>query len=733
MDLNERMAALDARIAGRMADLDRRIAERFGTPSRGTGAPEPDAIRPPEGRAGGKRRALFVGLSDYDPVRFPPEKLKRLGSCARDAKAFAAACREAGGWQVRVLLDGQATVRGIGDAIAGLAAETAPGDTALVFVSTHGGRDTTLLGSLATPDENDTCLVAYDGCYWEKDFRSDLRRFRRGAKLVVVVNACHSGGLFEREEEGSGFAEGFVSRFEEESRSGDRDPDRILLRDIGAIAAAAKEQTSIGNASPEVCSEIPEALVREGWIGGSADGFTDSVVRLHGETAVRSAAALCKVKTRAAPHKCNFVTFLDMALYAVWKWKDISHVQFAEGMSKGRHLPQFYNPRLLHSVLAGACMVRGAGAEGVPESAPEDRGAPPDGAGSAPEERAFGSGTRYGLFVGINKYGRPLNPLSGCVADARNMAAVCAELGGWKDRNCTMLLDGAATSAAIRGTLRSFAEAARPGDVVLYFQSSHGGPNGRQPSSNDTCLCTYDDRYEEAALREDLSRFRKGVKVVVVIDACYSGGLFEKGVADDADPDDAVAAMAERVLSRLGGKPDDGRVTAADVGWITAAANRQTSLDHGENGGYFTTFTLVNNGWRAGMADGAAGSDPKNGLVTFLDLALFAKRSWGCWQTADGKRHEPQYFNPELLRSVIAGRVGSSASRDTLTPPPLPTSPERSQSRCVFCGSVNRGRGCPNSPHGRHRHPSDGKHCIWCNSVNLGRGCPHSPTGYHER
>lgn len=315
---------------------------------------------------------------------------------------------------------------------------------------------------------------------------------------------------------------------------------------------------------------------------------------------------------------------------------------------------------------------------------PADRVAIAELAAEGEGERSS-DGTRYGLYVGVNRYAVPCRPLSGCVADARNLAAVCRDLGGWKERNQTVLLDSQARVDSIRSALNELAGKAKSGDVVLYFQSSHGGPNGAAPAANDTCLWGHDGRYEEAELWSDLCRFRKGVRIVVMIDACYSGGLFEKsGPNDAAEPVHSLPArIGERFLSEASGGPD--RVSAADIGWITAADNGQTSLDHGEGGGYFTTLTIVNNGWRAGMAAGmadallgsagrsaslspagalsalragAARGAVRAGRVTFLDLAVFALSVWVNWVTTDGEAHVPQFANPDLLHSVVAGRTG---------------------------------------------------------------------------
>jgi len=53
---------------------------------------------------------------------------------------------------------------------------------------------------------------------------------------------------------------------------------------------------------------------------------------------------------------------------------------------------------------------------------------------------------------------------------------------------------------------------------------------------------------------------------------------------------------------------------------------------------------------------------------------------------------------------------------------------------CIFCGKSHYGRGCPWSPDkGTHKHGSDGKKCRYCGSHNLGSGCPYSPNGKHQR
>ncbi len=50
------------------------------------------------------------------------------------------------------------------------------------------------------------------------------------------------------------------------------------------------------------------------------------------------------------------------------------------------------------------------------------------------------------------------------------------------------------------------------------------------------------------------------------------------------------------------------------------------------------------------------------------------------------------------------------------------------KSRCVFCGSSDRGKGCRYGPHNVHFHPDDSTKCSYCGSPDYGKGCKLNPT-----
>lgn len=50
------------------------------------------------------------------------------------------------------------------------------------------------------------------------------------------------------------------------------------------------------------------------------------------------------------------------------------------------------------------------------------------------------------------------------------------------------------------------------------------------------------------------------------------------------------------------------------------------------------------------------------------------------------------------------------------------------KNRCVFCGSLDYGKGCRFGPHGVHFHPEDTLKCAYCGSKDYGKGCRLNPT-----
>lgn len=58
---------------------------------------------------------------------------------------------------------------------------------------------------------------------------------------------------------------------------------------------------------------------------------------------------------------------------------------------------------------------------------------------------------------------------------------------------------------------------------------------------------------------------------------------------------------------------------------------------------------------------------------------------------------------------------------------PPASKPLKKESRCVYCGSISRGKGCRYGPQGTHFHPDDPTKCAYCGSTSYGRGCRVNP------
>jgi len=93
----------------------------------------------------------------------------------------------------------------------------------------------------------------------------------------------------------------------------------------------------------------------------------------------------------------------------------------------------------------------------------------------------------------------------------------------------TILLDEDATTAKITAALAKLVAAAPVGSTLLFYYAGHGGP---AESGNDTVLVSYDTRGDDmagtgltvAAITQELAAF-KGDRVLLLGDACYTGGL----------------------------------------------------------------------------------------------------------------------------------------------------------------------------------------------------------------
>jgi hypothetical protein len=149
--------------------------------------------------------------------------------------------------------------------------------------------------------------------------------------------------------------------------------------------------------------------------------------------------------------------------------------------------------------------------------------------------------TRRAILVGINNYPDPANRLEGCVNDVYLMSAVLQE-SGFNPDDIRVVLDERATAAAIRERLDWLLYDVRGGDQRFFFYSGHGaqlpgyGSDGRVDRLH-SCLVPHDFAWTgETAITDDqfddyYSQLPYDVRLVIVLDCCYSGGMVRGGGA----------------------------------------------------------------------------------------------------------------------------------------------------------------------------------------------------------
>ncbi|MEV6524644.1 caspase family protein [Longispora sp. NPDC051575] len=168
----------------------------------------------------------------------------------------------------------------------------------------------------------------------------------------------------------------------------------------------------------------------------------------------------------------------------------------------------------------------------------------------------------YALLVGIDAY--PAAPLRGCVADVRAAAAFLAPAADPR-----ILLDAAATRAALVDGWRGHLAQAGPGDSAVFWFSGHGRtrPVRRayehlEPSGESQSLVTVDsaDGTVPDLLDQELGLLigevaARGAHVVAVLDCCHSGGATREvtervrglpRLAGPASPEDLLPGVLAR-------------------------------------------------------------------------------------------------------------------------------------------------------------------------------------------
>lgn len=133
-------------------------------------------------------KSLHIGLNRVSPAAYGGWD-GRLNGCINDSYVMAAIAKD--NFQVHILHDSEATVKRVADALHVFAADTVPGDTVLITYSGHGGQ--VLDYSKDESDGRDETWCLFDGMLLDDDLHLALSKFKKGVRIIVVSDSCHSG------------------------------------------------------------------------------------------------------------------------------------------------------------------------------------------------------------------------------------------------------------------------------------------------------------------------------------------------------------------------------------------------------------------------------------------------------------------------------------------------------------------------------------------------------------
>ena len=221
----------------------------------------------------GTCHGVFVGVGEYAHA-------SSLAGCVLDATNMQTRCVAKGYWHKTntvAFLDASATKAAVRAQLAALAAKAVAGDTVLYYQSSHGGNHT-VNGELT----KDAYICLHDANYEDYEMAADLMRFAAGVKVVVVLDTCHSAGMFKtmdarRTTADMSFAQRVHQLMVARTALRKGEMSGITADDIGWIAAADYNQYSWDTAQG---GAFTLALL-DGWKTGEADADGDGRLNFH--------------------------------------------------------------------------------------------------------------------------------------------------------------------------------------------------------------------------------------------------------------------------------------------------------------------------------------------------------------------------------------------------------------------------------------------------------------------
>ena len=138
-----------------------------------------------------KGNSIHIGLNQVDPRHYHGWD-GQLQACEADAHDMHDIAK-ARGFSPTVLLTKDATAQAVSDALTSAASELEAGDMLLLTYSGHGGQVPDRHGGDEGADAQDETWVLYDRMLVDDELYALWAAFKRGVRLLVLSDSCHSG------------------------------------------------------------------------------------------------------------------------------------------------------------------------------------------------------------------------------------------------------------------------------------------------------------------------------------------------------------------------------------------------------------------------------------------------------------------------------------------------------------------------------------------------------------
>ena len=287
---------------------------------------------------------------------------------------------------------------------------------------------------------------------------------------------------------------------------------------------------------------------------------------------------------------------------------------------------------------------------------------------ASPPVSSPATGDRFAVIIGIDEY-QALGKLTVCRNDAKALAKILVESGGYDEGRVILMTDDAAepqnrpTLATMKRRIEQVASLAGKDETVLVYFSGHGitkdGQGYLVPMDGDA-----DSAVPLASVKDTLVKSKAASKVLI-LDACHAGSA-AKG----------VGGIAPSLVADVPGL----------VMLLSSAADQVSYPDEGGTRSVFSKYLAEG---LSGAADGDADE-----TVTVAELDAFVKRSMKDWCIATGKTQTP-FFYPERPPALVVTRVRKRVPPQPPVLPPVqtpvrpPPTPVKPPSEGVPAGKVS--------------------------------------------